>query len=495
MKKSKHTTYDYSKLIDSAMLESQYRSFSSFIDEKIHVCREVYYDGEARKFNRSTLADMIGINVSTLTKVINGGQGTRKRDLIIALCFALHLNESETALAMNLYPMTPLNPNNLRDLVIIQALHDGTSVKKLNDILTDHGFPQLNILRGDRNNEEHALYIPLDSTAYEEVSVEVLPYCIAGDDSKLSLHDRYRPDRYDFRSEMIIQEKGKDGPQYRISRDDDGQYDIEVQSGEDWNRLYSNDYLHQKCDGVKPCEDPELLNEIAKLKAYTDRRARYVHSMCNDTRNYISRFDAVNNHGRLEVYGESFGFDAPELSEYFQLEASSDGCRFTVSNTSKFLEKYLGHETWMKLYGTLPSLMIQSFESLDDITNKRWRDQFQKLLRSACDFLDQLRARTLFLFNARAWIDIDDLMHTYHVEEAFECYQPDDQPYEIIPKKEQITGPDGKPVTVDDLYRAAEMEIFTVEDLCAIRTRYGSLEQFLKIDALTEQKGTTSHEQ
>lgn len=93
-------------------------------------------------------------------------------------------------------------------------------------------------------------------------------------------------------------------------------------------------------------------------------------------------------------------------------------------------------------------------------------------------------------FNARAWIDIDDLMHAYHVEEAFECYQPDDLPYEIIPKKEQITGSDGKPVTVDDLYRAAELEISTVEELCAIRTRYGSLDQFLKIDALTEQKGT-----
>ena len=78
----------------------------------------------------------------------------------------------------------------------------------------------------------------------------------------------------------------------------------------------------------------------------------------------------------------------------------------------------------------------------------------------------------------------------YHVEEAVECYQPDDLPYEIIPKKEQIIGPDGKPVTVDDLYRAAELEISTVEDLCAIRTRYGSLEQFLKIDTLTEQKGT-----
>lgn len=490
MKQIQQPTYDYSKLIASAKKESQYESFSTFIDEKIHECREEHYAGEARSFNRSTLADMIGIDASTRTKIINGSQGTRKRDLIIALCFALQLSESETALALNLYPMTPLNPNNLRDLVIIQALHDGASVKDLDDILATHGFPQLNILRGDRKNEERAVYIPLDSTAYEEVSVEVLPYCVAGDDSDLSLHDRYRPDRYDYHSEMIIREKDKDGPRYRISRDDNGQYDIEVQIGEGWNRLYSNDYFHQKYDGVKPCEDPELLNEIAKLKEYTDRRARYVHSMCNDTRNYISRFDAVNDHGRLEVYGEGFGFDTPELSEYFQLEASSNGFRFTVSNTSRFLEKYLGPEKWMELYGTIPSPVIRSFESLDDITNKRWRDQFQKLLRSACDFLDQLRACRLFLFNARAWIDIDDLMHAYHVEEAFECYQPDDLPYEIIPKKEQITGSDGKPVTVDDLYRAAELEISTVEELCAIRTRYGSLDQFLKIDALTEQKGT-----
>ena len=169
MKQIQQPTYDYSKLIASAKKESQYESFSTFIDEKIHECREEHYAGEARSFNRSTLADMIGIDASTLTKIINGSQGTRKRDLIIALCFALQLSESETALALNLYPMTPLNPNNLRDLVIIQALHDGASVKDLDDILATHGFPQLNILRGDRKNEERAVYIPLDSTAYEEV--------------------------------------------------------------------------------------------------------------------------------------------------------------------------------------------------------------------------------------------------------------------------------------------------------------------------------------
>ena len=490
MKQIQQSAYDYSKLIASAKKESQYESFSAFIDDKIHECREAYYAGEAKCFNRSTLADMIGINASTLTKIINGSQGTRKRDLIIALCFALQLSVSDTALALNLYPMAPLNPNNLRDLVILQALHDGASIKQLDSILTAHGFPQLNILRVDRKREERAFYIPHDSTAYEEVSVEVLPYCIAGDDSKLSLHEHYRPDRYDYHSEMIIREKGKDGPLYRISRDGDGQYDIEIQTGEDWNRLYSNDCLHQKYNGVKPCEDSGLLNEIAKLKEYTDRKARYVHSMCNDSRNYISRFDAVNNHGQLVVYGEGFGFDAPELSEYFQLEASSDGCRFTVSNTSKFLERYLRPEKWRELYGTLPAPVIQSFESLDDVVCKRWHDQFQKLLHSACELLDQLRARKLFLFNARAWIGIDDLMRFFHVEEAFECYQPNDLPYEIVPKKDRITGPDRNPISIDDLYRAMELDISTLDELCAIRTRYGSLEQFLKIDALTEQKGT-----
>ena len=489
MKKIQQPAYDYSKLIASKKKESQYKSFATFIDEKIHECRESHYDGEARNFNRSTLAKMIGIDTSTLTKIINGSQGTRKRDLIIALCFALQLNESDTALALDLYPMAPLNSYNLRDLVIIQALHDKASVKQLDDILATHNLPKLNILRSSRKNGERAFYVPLDSTAYDEVSVEVLPYCITGKDSDLSLHDRYRPDRYDYHSKMIIHEKGKASPLYRISRDDDGQYDIEIQTGDGWRCLYSNSYLHQKYDGAKPCTDPELLNEISKLKEYTDRKARYVYNMCNDTRNYISRFDAVNSHGKLVVYGEGFGFDFPELSEYFQLEASSDGCLFTISNTSRFLERYLGPDEWMKLYGTLSSPIIRSFETLNDVTNQRWRDQFQKLLYSANDFLDQLRTRKLFLFNARAWIDIDDLMHAYHVEKAFECYQPDNLPYDTIPKKDHITGPDGKPISVDDLYRSLELGITSLDDLCAIRTRYGSLEQFLQIDALTEQKG------
>ena len=79
-------------------------------------------------------------------------------------------------------------------------------------------------------------------------------------------------------------------------------------------------------------------------------------------------------------------------------------------------------------------------------------------------------------------------MQADHVEKAFECYQPNDLPYDIIPKKDQIDGPDGNPISVDNLYQASELQITSLKDLCAIRTHYGSLEQFLQINLLTEQK-------
>lgn len=66
---SQHPFYDYSKLIASAKDESQYESFSTFIDEKIHEFREEHFAGEVRCFNRSVLAEMIGVESSTLTKL------------------------------------------------------------------------------------------------------------------------------------------------------------------------------------------------------------------------------------------------------------------------------------------------------------------------------------------------------------------------------------------------------------------------------------------
>lgn len=475
--------YDYSKFIEAAKTETEYECFSKFIDEKIIKCRKEHYD-DVHSFNRAVIAEIIGIDTSTLTRIINGAQATRKRDLIIALCFALKLSKYEADQALSLYPMAPLNPNNLRDLVIIHALYDGVSVKKLNDILENHGFTKLNVVRCDKKDEDRNFYVPYPSSSYEELSVDIVPYCIAGDDMTLSLHSRYHPELYnEYHSTMMIQKKDDSKIKYRITYN--GNYTIEQETVNGWKNLYSNDYFNQKYFNAKECTDTDLNREIEKLKEYTYNKAHYVHSMCNDTLYYKYRLNAVNNNGELEIYGEMFGSEHPELHEYFQIEISSSKCKFTRSAGSRFLAKYLDHSEWIKMYCMPVPSETNSYISLAEIQNQEWRDQFQILLNHAQELLDQIRERNLFLVNAHAFYDINDIIEIFNVTEEFDCYSTEDSPISI-PHKESFIGPDGKSITIDDLYRAAELDIFSIEDLCTIRSRYGSLEGFLHIEILSQ---------
>jgi hypothetical protein len=379
--------------------------------------------------------------------------------------------------------MAPLNPNNLRDLVIIHALRDRVSIKELNDILLDHNYPKLNVVRGDKKSDVGAFYYPYNSTAYLEESKIIEPYCVAGDYYMLSLNERYRPDLYDFRSKMIIRKKSEEWKKYCISMDGN-YYEICVQDGEEWIILYS-DFLIS-LEEIKQTEYPDFLDEFAKLKEYQDQKARYVSDICADTRNYISRFNVINDKGKLVLYGEIFCFDAPERCEYYQIELSNESCIFSISNDSRFMARYLGEEDWLKLYGKQLSPLIKSFTSDAEIDNTMWKSYYNKLLMGAKELITQLQERKLFLVNAYAVLEIDDIMKYYKVEKAFDCIPPENMPYDIIPQREYIIGPDGIPITVDDLYRAAELDIHSIEDICDIRKRYGSLEGFLNIDILSD---------
>lgn len=491
MKEKEESRYDYSRLISSAKKESQYESFSDFIHERINEYREKYCDGEARKFTRSHLANELDLDLDTVTKIINGRQNTRKRDVIIAICFVLRMSVSEAQLALNLYPVASLNQNNVRDLVMIQALRDGLSLKELKIVLEAHRLAPLNLSRQGGRKDERAIYVHSKSSEYEEVTVEVEPYSIAEDDYSVSLHERYSPTRYDYYGEMIVR-KINSGSKYRITYGELG-YSISLYDNEIWKELYTDDVLSQKWDNLKACEDLGLLDELSKLKEYVDLKARYIHSMCADTRNYGVRFSAENQHGKLIVYGESFNYDSPELCEYYQVELSSDTSVFSMSHDSRFLERYLGKDTWKKMYGTTLLPVNESFRQIEEIRNKKMLNQFQYLLGKASIFLDELRQRKLFMSNARAWMDVTDIMHMYKVEEKFGCEKPyyyNGLTVELFPKKQYFIGADGKRITIGDLYRAAELDIETVDELCDIRTKYGSLEGFLQIDMLNQAEGS-----
>lgn len=489
--KRQEATYPYSKLDAADKLQSEYEDFDSFIKEKI----QKYCAGEPRRFNRTVLAKDLGLDRDTLTKIINGGQRTQKRDIIIAICLSLQLSTDETNQALELYSrdaaslndtMAPLNPNDPRDCIIMNSLTGDCSVTELNEALETRGFQLLDVVR---NSRKEMIGIS-NNVMYEELSVEIIPFCIAGDDSDRSLHDRYRPDRFDYHSEMIVRNmKNKGDQKLKIVIEDYKHYDIFLESEADEKCLFSSDPISQKYYGVKPCTDPELLTEVTRLREYTDRKARYVKATCADTRNYGFRFDAVNDHGQFVIYGESFGYDAPELCEYYQIEVSSHGCKFTVSEVSRFMERYLGPEKWQKMYGVKLQSVKETFSSLKKIPYRRWRSHFQKLLKAAKRLLDQIREGKVFLTNARAWIDVDALISFYCKEEDLVRTVPDSPTADSVLSLGYVIGEDGETVTINDLFRAAELDIFSLKELSSIRARYGSIDNFLHIDALEVQEG------
>ena len=79
-----------------------------------------------------------------------------------------------------------------------------------------------------------------------------------------------------------------------------------------------------------------------------------------------------------------------------------------------------------------------------------------------------------------SWVMNGLIISPYNVSKDFDCYGTEESP--VIPHKDFIIGSDGKPITVDDLYRAAELDIKSVEELCDIRSRYGSLDGFLNLN-------------
>ena len=481
-RKKAKSSVDYTKYSIADNVDFEF-GFREYMSQRIDQYRKKNKDDKDKlKMTRAQLSKLLHMDTSTLTRILNCSQKTRKRDIIIAVCLALELNIDETNTALKLYPMAPLDSNNPRDKEIENAIIHGRTVAQLNGEL-EKKYSKLDFVREKKVNNSASIL-----SVFNEDLVNIHPYCVAEEDSSRSLHERYRPDQYDFYSEMIIHRKDNPVQKYQIILHS-SIYKISHWQENAWTPLYCDEPFYEKYHHVPQYKDADLLNEIAKLQEYTDQKARYIHSMCADTKNYISRFDAINNEGKLIIYGETFGFDAPELCEYYQIEASQDGILFSVSNCSKFMERYLGENEWRRMYG--PSLpdVTHRYESLAEIPNQRWYSCFQSLISGAQDLLVQLQQKKVFLFDVNAWWNIDDIMDTFKVKEAFSCIPSDDGQYDYIPQKEYIIGPDGKPITIEDLKRASELDIRTIEELCSIRKRYGTLEGFLQIDTLTEQKG------
>lgn len=77
-------------------------------------------------------------------KLLSGEKHTRRRDVILRLCFAAHFSLDEMQRALKLYGFSPLYPRIPRDAVLMVAANTSLyHIEDVNALLCDHGMESL----------------------------------------------------------------------------------------------------------------------------------------------------------------------------------------------------------------------------------------------------------------------------------------------------------------------------------------------------------------
>ena len=136
-----------------------------------------------------------------------------------------------------------------------------------------------------------------------------------------------------------------------------------------------------------------------------------------------------------------------------------------------FIHPEVGHVDYWMVDTDIPLSIIFIGEDKEVIS-------VQEGVPNTEDYISEDNVKYVVELNAGADVEPRDILEI-DGEDDFS-----DEEISMDPNKMYIIGSDGKPITISDLYRAAELGIDTLEELCEIRTRYGSLEKFLCLTIL-----------
>ena len=327
------------------------REFASFFDKK----------AKALCMDRRDVAEILKVDPERFRKIVNQTNPTKKRDCIIACCFALLLGSGETCDALCMYEFPRLDDDLPRDNYISTLLDEQEdkirSIEKINERLRTRGYKELDII--DHRNGKKATKDSQRPKRYVVLGIKVecrLDEIVYGDQYD-SLATEYSPDRYHVVTKMGITDShtGQDfeliaSPEGRFSRID---YPI----------------ISTKCfhsyDTLEDAGDLRSYFEIAQ--SYARQEFAKKAKVLKNSRNYRDRISATVIDNSLHIYTESFNYALPELQEYFLLDYADGIYQFTVADKSRFMELYLSPEVFKEYYGLPLSKILLSFSSEEEL--------------------------------------------------------------------------------------------------------------------------------
>lgn len=483
--------YDYDRLQRDTIGKQIRSGFSQFISEKIRK-RSMQEKRENKSgFTRENIAIETGMTINMVKGIINRKNITKKRDAVIAICRAIGLGLYDTNEALKRYPMPILDPANMRDLVIIDAIRENRSTAAINDSLLAAGFRKLD-LSGRRNmdREHEYTYYSADEMLgkkYEKLWCEVELYNDRKSTSaQTELSSLYVPDM--FRYEAVLELK-------RLS--DNGIIRF----------TYPRDPLEREWYKDNDVQfDEELHLYDARLKHEIDEKMQYVKNMLDDTKYYGHRYSMEIVDGELVIFGEWFSIDNPELEEYYQISVLSGRYTFSASKRSRFLRRYLGvhyvdyysTDVWEAESITAKPLeeikkiaerrIVETINEADRCLTARENEQETKMARrllrnidrlklGAEELLKRLRDQRTVYYIPDGYKDIEGI---FQLNGALQFLE-DGQTGQLVPQVASLSLGDGIEVTPKELYRCLELGLFTIDEVKKAKAKYGEIDGILKI--------------
>ena len=92
---------------------------------------------EKHNLSKSEVIKVSNIQASYGYQIFNGTKENPSRDKLLALCVAMKISFEEMQKVLTLAKCGILYPRHIRDSIIIDALHKGIGLQKLNQLLCD----------------------------------------------------------------------------------------------------------------------------------------------------------------------------------------------------------------------------------------------------------------------------------------------------------------------------------------------------------------------
>ena len=471
------------KLINEVEIIEHSQTLSSFFREKSECLQEQIGEGFKTLYPQEKIASKLNISVDQLRQKLYGKKPLT-RDWLIAICAAYGLDDFDTSTALSICNMPTLDDVSNREAFIVHFLrthkNKSMSVEDFNSALEAAGLQPLDIsYRKSKVMKKPTAIKP----PYIEYRPKVVRTYEDEGDPYNSMATQYYPGNRCVAAAFL---EDKEHKKYLLEAYSDGTYSISTKEE-------SLPSFFKELDPADP-----FYIFFSELAILVQKEKQRIDDICNDSKNYRSRISANIHNDRIHVFYEEFNYSMPERNEYLLMEYVDGHYALSIAYKSMFMQEYMSEEDYYRHYHTHDRIRRKTYTSVEEIEDHlgkagssyfypnlvRYRkNAFKRLQKKVAEKLEAIKRKEEFIRDSSSiWDNTYEVLRYYKLEEKYKCiYDPEYG--EIISASDSadftLEGGNIITLTISDLITAFDLGIDSIQDICRIKSKTGSLDSVL----------------